>query len=88
MTDPRADAGDDEPNSDEVPTPKADPPRARHTGQHSAGGVVLAAAMLGLGEALEPDKTEVVIEQRDDRDHNPDADVDLSFGHLPPLNEN
>lgn len=50
----------------------------------SLGGSVLAAAMLAVGEILEPEKTEVIIEQASD-DPFGDADLRLSFDGLPPL---
>ncbi len=43
---------------------------------------MIAAAMLAVGEILEPEKTGVEIaEQRED----PEPDIDLDFGDLPPL---
>ena len=53
----------------------------RRTGQ----GSVLAAAMLAVGEILEPEKTQVEIQQEND-DPEPDLPVTLDFGDLPPLN--
>ena len=53
----------------------------RRTGQ----GSVLAAAMLAVGEILEPEKTQVEIQQEND-DPEPDLPVTLDFGELPPLN--
>lgn len=44
---------------------------------------MLAAAMLGVGEVLEPHKTKVVIEQQND---DPlDDGLGLDFGDLPAL---
>ena len=57
------------------------PPRSR-----ARGGSVLAAAMLGLGEILEPEKTNVIIEQESD-DPLKDADLDLTFDGLPSLDD-
>ena len=57
------------------------PPRSS-----SRGGSLLAAAMLGLGEVLEPEKTKVIIEQESD-DPFKDADLDLTFDGLPSLND-
>jgi hypothetical protein len=53
---------------------------------HSRAGSVLAAAMFGLGEVLEPEKTKVVIEQESD-DPFKDADLDLTFDGLPRLDD-
>lgn len=70
--------GDDRPSSYAV---SGSPRPAR-----SRGGTVLAAAMLGLGEILEPEKTKVVIEQESD-DPWKDAGLDLSFDALPSLDD-
>lgn len=43
----------------------------------------MGAAMLGLGQVIEPEKTKVVIEQASD-DPSGDADLELSFDRLPP----
>ncbi len=49
-----------------------------------AATVALGAAMVAVGEILEPEKTTVEIEQTND---DPlDGDIDLSFGQLPDLN--
>lgn len=61
--------------------PYRTPPPVRKTGQ----GSILAAAMLAMGEILEPEKTKVVIEQADD-DPLDDLPFTLDFGDLPPLN--
>lgn len=45
--------------------------------------VALGAAMVAVGEILEPDKTAVEIEQTSDDPHG--DDFDLSFGDLPEL---
>ncbi len=59
----------------------SDRPRApRQSGQ----GSVLAAAMLAVGDIIEPEKTKVEIQQHDD-DPEPDLPVTLDFGDLPPL---
>jgi hypothetical protein len=50
----------------------------------SGATAVLSAAMIALGEILEPDKTTVEIEQTDDDRHDPEG-FDLSFGDLPNL---
>ncbi len=52
----------------------------------SRGGTVLGAAMLGLGEILEPEKTKVVIEQESD-DPWKDADLDLTFDAVPSVDD-
>ena len=49
-----------------------------------AGAVVLGAAMIAVGEILEPEKTTVEIVQMND-DPEPDLPFDLDFGDLPPL---
>ena len=48
------------------------------------GPVVLGAAMIAIGEILEPEKTTVEIVQTND-DPEPDLPFDLDFGDLPPL---
>tara|TARA_B100000700_G_C14803874_1_gene741922 strand:- start:534 stop:767 length:234 start_codon:yes stop_codon:yes gene_type:complete len=48
------------------------------------GSVVLGAAMIAMGEILEPEKTTVEIVQTND-DPEPDMPFDLDFGDLPPL---
>ena len=54
----------------------------------SKGGsvAVLSAAMLAVGEILEPEKANVEIEQQAD-DTGDDLGLDLSFGDLPPIDE-
>jgi len=49
-----------------------------------AGSVILGAAMIAVGEILEPDKTSVEITEVSD-DHEPDPPLGLNFGDLPPL---
>ena len=49
-----------------------------------AGAVILGAAMIAIGEILEPEKTSVNITEASD-DHEPDLPLDLDFGELPPL---
>ena len=46
---------------------------------------VLAAAMLAVGEIIEPEKTKAEIVQTDDRPEDDGDDLDLDFGHLPPV---
>ena len=50
----------------------------------SSATAVLGAAMIAVGEILEPDKTTVEIEQTNDDRHDPEG-LDLSFGDLPTL---
>ncbi len=50
----------------------------------SAGGSALGAAMVALGEILEPEKTRVEIQQEDD-EPEPDMPFTIDFGDLPPL---
>lgn len=49
-----------------------------------SGAVILGAAMLAVGEILEPEKTSVEITEVSDG-HVPDERLDLHFGDLPPL---
>ena len=70
---------DDELTWNWVPAPLAEAPRKR------VAGSILGAAMLGLGEIIEPEKTKVEIQQEDDRPLD-DAPFELEFGELPPLN--
>ena len=49
-----------------------------------SGAVILGAAMLAVGEIIEPKKTTVEIAEVTD-DHIPDKGLDLNFGDLPPL---
>ncbi len=49
-----------------------------------SGAVILGAAMLAVGEIIEPEKTSVEITEVSD-DHVPDKGLDLNFGDLPPL---
>lgn len=84
---PRVDenAGDDLRNEEidlivdeDLPTP-----RAPTTG---GSGSVLAAAMLAVGEIIEPEKTTVEVQQ-EAGDPNDGLDgIRLDFGDLPPLN--
>ncbi len=52
--------------------------------KHSSATAVLGAAMIAVGEILEPDKTTVEIEQTDGAGHEPDQ-LTLRFGSLPAL---
>ena len=49
-----------------------------------SGAVILGAAMLAVGEIIEPEKTTVELTEVAD-DHVPDKGLDLNFGDLPPL---
>lgn len=60
------------------------PPYYRRIKSGGAATVALGAAMVAVGEILEPDKTTVEIEQTDGDRHEPDG-LDLSFGSLPDL---
>ena len=50
----------------------------------SAGGSALGAAMVAIGEILEPEKVRVEIQQEDDEPLD-DLPCTLDFGDLPPL---
>ena len=50
----------------------------------TSGGSALGAAMVALGEILEPEKTRVEIQQEDD-EPEPDLPFTIDFGDLPPL---
>lgn len=49
------------------------------------GATVLAAAMAGLAQVLEPEKVTVTIEQPGDQPLDDDPLADVTFGGLPPL---
>ena len=80
MLDPpdEAELDDDEELEDSVP-PEAKKPKG-------GGGAttVLGAAMLAVGDILEPEKTTVEIVQTND-DPIDDLPFDIDFGNLPPL---
>jgi len=63
-------------SGDQRPTPRT------RGGRRSGGGAALAAAMLAVGDILEPQKTEVEIAVEADADGLP---FDLDFGDLPPI---
>ncbi|WP_420639237.1 hypothetical protein [Candidatus Poriferisocius sp.] len=50
----------------------------------TSAGSALGAAMVALGEILEPEKTRVEIQQEDD-EPEPDLPFTIDFGDLPPL---
>ena len=49
-----------------------------------SGAVILGAAMLAMGEIIEPDKTSVEIAEVAD-EYVPEEGIDLDFGELPPI---
>lgn len=67
---------------DESQSGEAEPPR--QVKRPTAGGSIMAAAMLGLGEVIEPNKTSVEIEQVAD-DEPDDLPFKVDFGDLPSL---
>lgn len=71
----------DESREADNPEPDAPRPAKRPT----AGGSVMAAAMLGLGEVIEPNKTRVEIEQIAEDDEPDDLPFEVDFGDLPGL---
>ncbi len=68
----------EEEEAEEGQSPVA-PKRAR-----GGGGMMLSAAMLALGDLLEPQKTTVEIEQTAD-DPIDELPFNIDFGDLPPL---
>lgn len=64
--------------------PEASPAAPSKPRGGGAQGGFLAAAMLAVGEILEPEKTVVEIEQTND-DPLDDPPFELDFGDLPPL---
>jgi hypothetical protein len=53
----------------------------------SAGATVLAAALLGVAEVLEPrPPRDLGVEVDDAPTDQPEGELELSFGHLDPLN--
>ena len=62
-------------------------PAATRIAKSSGGRAsVLGAAMIAVGEVLEPHKTDVEMEQPADAADD-DSGLDLSFGDLPPIDE-
>lgn len=62
-------------------------PAATRIAKSSGGrGGVLGAAMIAVGEILEPQNTRVEVEQPADASGD-DSGLDLSFGDLPPIEE-
>lgn len=81
------DSPDPDPPTTDGPLP--DYYRRIKEGRGKSGSVTVAlgAAMIAVGEILEPDKTTVEIEQPTDDPHRDDeSGLDLSFGDLPDLN--
>ena len=79
-TDP--DADDPDPDTDASPLRASPAPNRSRT-----RGSLVAAAMLGLGQVIEPEKTKVVIEQTDDDPFGGDTDLELTFDRLPPVDD-
>jgi len=79
-------ADDDEPTDEtDQPAVAADDPSARVQRKSIGGSTnVLAAAMLAIGDILEPEKTTVEIVQTND-DPLDDLPPNINFGDLPPL---
>jgi hypothetical protein len=80
MTDPTetdADPSDDANGPEEPVAPQ--PPR------RGGASPALAAAMLAVGEIIEPEKTRAEIVQTDDRPEDDGDGLDLDFGDLPPV---
>lgn len=75
-----------EPHDDEEMPDGPLPAATRITKSKGGGVTVLSAAMLAVGEILEPEKANVEIEQQAD-DTGDDLGLDLSFGDLPPIDE-
>ena len=69
---------------DQPPEPDGEPD-PRPVKRSTSGATVLAAAMLGLGEVLEPQKTAVEIAQVADDDEPDDLPFPMDFGDLPSL---
>ena len=78
------DPPEDPPVDDELDD--ADPPQPQPAAKPRSGGAatVLGAAMLAVGDILEPEKTTVEIVQTND-DPIDDLPFDIDFGDLPPL---
>jgi len=67
---------------EEAPDAGVGPVAPRRTG---GANPVLAAAMLAVGEIIEPEKTKAEVVQTDDRPEDDGDELDLDFGHLPPV---
>lgn len=64
---------------------RTEAPKPSPSPRQTATGSMLAAAMLGLGEVIEPEKTRVEIAVEVIQAKEPDASLDLDFGDLPKL---
>jgi hypothetical protein len=73
-----------DPIDDEPVDPESEPIKAKARRGGAVQGGVLGAAMLAVGDILEPDKTVIEIEQAKD-DPLDDEPFELDFGDLPPL---
>jgi hypothetical protein len=81
-TPPEHELDDDAEAFRDTPLPAA----SRITKSSSGAVTMLSAAMIAVGEILEPEKASVEIEQPSDSTDD-DAGLDLSFGDLPPIEE-
>ena len=62
------------------------PPTVRQRVGGSTAAAIASAAMLGVGEVLEPEKTAAPVEIINEApDEEPIVDLDLEFGGLPSL---
>ena len=64
---------------DDLSEPEVGRPERSRPPVDGAAAHMLALAMLAVGEILEPEKTDVVIEQTNDQPHNDDLPFDLKF---------
>jgi hypothetical protein len=75
---------DDQPGDTDAAGTAPDPSAPKRRG--TAGGSMMAAAMLAVGEILEPEKTHVEIAEEAPSDLlDPAEALDLDFGDLPDL---
>ncbi len=83
MTEPEETTTDDTESSESANAPETPKPKLKS----ARTGSVLGAAMLGLGEVLEPEKanTDVVVEAKLDSDDDLGKKFDLDFGQLDDL---
>lgn len=82
MTDPDGDVREDEDEFRDTRLPAA----TRLTKSSSGAVTALGAAMIAVGEIIEPQNTSVEVEQTADAASD-DSGLDLSFGELPPFDE-
>lgn len=80
MLDPPDEAEHDDAEIDDATAPEPRKPKPAGSGATT----VLGAAMLAVGDILEPEKTTVEIVQTND-DPIDDLPFDIDFGNLPPL---